>query len=42
MECGEVDLARLISARQSSPLDMIWVAYYWKQVRLDYILSRKS
>lgn len=42
MECGEVDLARLISARQSLPLDMIWVGYYWKQVRLYYILSFAS
>ncbi|KIJ29226.1 hypothetical protein M422DRAFT_269409 [Sphaerobolus stellatus SS14] len=32
MECGEVDLARLISARQSCPLDMVWVSYYWKQM----------
>ncbi|GJJ11741.1 hypothetical protein Clacol_005979 [Clathrus columnatus] len=32
MECGEVDLSRLISARQSTPLDMVWVSYYWKQM----------
>lgn len=32
MECGEVDLSRLIAARQSTPLDMVWIAYYWKQV----------
>jgi serine/threonine-protein kinase TTK/MPS1 len=32
MECGEVDLARLIAAKQSTALDMVWVSYYWKQV----------
>ncbi|KAF8521386.1 kinase-like domain-containing protein, partial [Hysterangium stoloniferum] len=32
MECGEVDLARLISAKQSTALDMVWVSYYWKQM----------
>lgn len=30
MECGEVDLARLLSERQG--VDMIWIAYYWQQV----------
>lgn len=32
MECGEVDLARLISERAGEPLNMVWVAYYWHQV----------
>ncbi|KAF8583165.1 kinase-like protein [Ramaria rubella] len=32
MECGEVDLARLIAAKQSTALDMVWVSYYWKQM----------
>lgn len=32
MECGEVDLARLMSERVGLPLDMVWVAYYWQQV----------
>ncbi|KAG5638162.1 hypothetical protein H0H81_001458 [Sphagnurus paluster] len=32
MECGEVDLARLISERVHDPLNMIWVAYYWQQM----------
>jgi serine/threonine-protein kinase TTK/MPS1 len=32
MECGEVDLARLISERQGEPLNMVWVSYYWQQV----------
>lgn len=34
MECGEVDLARLISERAGEPLNMVWVAYYWHQVGL--------
>lgn len=33
MECGEVDLARLISEAVHEPLDMVRVAGYWKQVR---------
>lgn len=32
MECGEIDLARLISERGTEGLDMVWVAYYWQQV----------
>lgn len=32
MECGEVDLSRLISERAGEPLNMIWVAYYWQQM----------
>ncbi|KAG5642666.1 hypothetical protein DXG03_002350 [Asterophora parasitica] len=32
MECGEVDLARLISERVHDPLNMVWVAYYWQQM----------
>ncbi|RDB17945.1 Serine/threonine-protein kinase mph1 [Hypsizygus marmoreus] len=32
MECGEVDLARLISERAGEPLNMVWVAYYWQQM----------
>lgn len=32
MECGEVDLSRLISERAGEALDMVWVAYYWQQV----------
>jgi serine/threonine protein kinase len=32
MECGEVDLARLMSERGGEVLDMVWVAYYWQQV----------
>ncbi|KAF9077612.1 kinase-like domain-containing protein [Rhodocollybia butyracea] len=32
MECGEIDLARLISERAQEGLDMVWVAYYWQQM----------
>ncbi|KAF5389275.1 hypothetical protein D9757_003497 [Collybiopsis confluens] len=32
MECGEIDLARLISERSQQGLDMIWIAYYWRQM----------
>lgn len=33
MECGEIDLARLLQEQQREPMDPVWVAYYWKQVR---------
>lgn len=32
MECGEIDLARLVSEQTREPLNMVWVAYYWQQV----------
>ncbi|KAF7324286.1 TTK protein kinase [Mycena sanguinolenta] len=32
MECGEIDLARLISEQLKEPLNMVWVAYYWQQM----------
>ncbi|KAF8895397.1 kinase-like domain-containing protein [Infundibulicybe gibba] len=32
MECGEVDLARLLSDQQKEPVNMTWVAYYWQQM----------
>ncbi|KAJ3802528.1 other/TTK protein kinase [Lentinula aff. detonsa] len=32
MECGEIDLARLINERNQHGLDMVWVAYYWQQM----------
>lgn len=32
MECGEIDLARLISEQMREPLNMVWVAYYWQQM----------
>lgn len=28
-----IDLARLLQEQQKEPLDLVWVAYYWKQVR---------
>ncbi|KAI0785229.1 kinase-like domain-containing protein [Abortiporus biennis] len=32
MECGEIDLARLLQEQQREPLDLVWVSYYWKQM----------
>ncbi|KAH7920989.1 kinase-like protein [Leucogyrophana mollusca] len=32
MECGEVDLAKLLGEQQKEPLDMVWVGYYWQQM----------
>ncbi|RDX53317.1 kinase-like protein [Lentinus brumalis] len=32
MECGEIDLARLLQEQQREPMDPVWVAYYWKQM----------
>lgn len=32
MECGEIDLARLLQDQMKHPLNMVWVAYYWQQV----------
>jgi len=32
MECGEIDLSRLINERAGEALNMVWVAYYWQQV----------
>jgi len=37
MECGEVDLARLILERAGEPLNMVWVAYYWQQVGCRFL-----
>ncbi|KAI5121405.1 hypothetical protein M0805_003177 [Coniferiporia weirii] len=32
MECGEIDLARLLQEQQKEPMNMIWIAYYWQQI----------
>ncbi|KAJ2919207.1 hypothetical protein MD484_g1212, partial [Candolleomyces efflorescens] len=32
MECGEVDLARLLQEQMKEPLNMVWVSYYWQQM----------
>ena len=32
MECGEIDLARLLQEQMKEPVNMVWVAYYWQQV----------
>ena len=33
MECGEVDFSRLLQEQMGQPLNMVWVSYYWQQVR---------
>ena len=35
MEYGEIDLAKLVQEQQKEPMDPVWVAYYWKQVRVS-------
>ncbi|KAF4577158.1 Dual-specificity kinase, spindle pole body (SPB) duplication and spindle checkpoint function [Pleurotus pulmonarius] len=32
MECGEIDLARLLHEQQKEPMNMVWIAYYWQQM----------
>ncbi|KAG8905219.1 Dual-specificity kinase, spindle pole body (SPB) duplication and spindle checkpoint function [Tulasnella sp. 403] len=32
MECGEVDLAKLLSEKQGEPVDFPWVTSYWHQM----------
>ena len=32
MECGEIDLAKLLQEQQKEPLNMVWISYYWQQV----------
>lgn len=32
MECGEVDLAKLIQEQSREAVNMVWVAYYWQQM----------
>ncbi|KAF8817037.1 kinase-like protein [Phlegmacium glaucopus] len=32
MECGEIDLARLLQEQMKEPVNMVWVAYYWQQM----------
>lgn len=32
MECGEVDLAKLLQEQQKESLNMVWISYYWQQV----------
>jgi serine/threonine-protein kinase TTK/MPS1 len=35
MECGEVDLAKLLQEQQKEPMNMVWISYYWQQVSDD-------
>ena len=37
MECGEIDLARLLQEQMKEPVNMVWVAYCWQQVTFYYI-----
>ncbi|KAH9480282.1 Serine/threonine-protein kinase mph1 [Psilocybe cubensis] len=32
MECGEIDLAKLLADQMKEKVSMIWVAYYWQQM----------
>ncbi|KAH9854726.1 kinase-like domain-containing protein [Lenzites betulinus] len=32
MECGEIDLAKLLQEQQKEMMDPVWIAYYWKQM----------
>ncbi|KAF8558323.1 kinase-like protein [Imleria badia] len=32
MECGEVDLAKLLQEQQKEALNMVWISYYWQQM----------
>ncbi|PPQ77476.1 hypothetical protein CVT25_011346 [Psilocybe cyanescens] len=32
MECGEIDLAKLLVEQMKEKVNMIWVAYYWQQM----------
>jgi serine/threonine-protein kinase TTK/MPS1 len=32
MECGEVDLSRILQEQQKEPMNMVWISYYWQQV----------
>jgi len=33
MECGEIDLAKMLQKRQGKPLDENFIRYFWQQVR---------
>ncbi|KAI0035205.1 kinase-like domain-containing protein [Vararia minispora EC-137] len=32
MECGEIDLAKLLQEQQKRPMNLVWIAYYWQQM----------
>jgi serine/threonine-protein kinase TTK/MPS1 len=38
MECGEVDLAKLLQEQQKESMNMVWISYYWQQVSGDTTL----
>ena len=37
MECGEIDLNKLMLERSTEPLEMDWVKYYWRQVSSSWV-----
>jgi len=39
LECGEVDLSRLLQEQMKEPINMVWIAYYWQQVCSSYELE---
>lgn len=40
LECGESDLSRLLQEQMKEPMNMVWVAYYWQQVRSGVYIIR--
>jgi serine/threonine-protein kinase TTK/MPS1 len=38
MECGEVDLAKLLQEQQKEPMNMVWISYYWQQVSQNTVM----
>ncbi|KAG6333000.1 hypothetical protein ID866_6091 [Astraeus odoratus] len=39
MECGEIDLAKLLQEQQKEPLNMVWISYYWQQVNSPFFAT---
>ncbi|KAG1729941.1 kinase-like domain-containing protein [Suillus lakei] len=37
MECGEVDLAKLLQEQQKEPMNMVWISYYWQRSMLQAV-----
>ncbi|KIY46524.1 Pkinase-domain-containing protein, partial [Fistulina hepatica ATCC 64428] len=37
MECGEIDLAKLLQEQQKEPINMVWISYYWQQQMLQAV-----
>lgn len=41
MECGEVDLAKLLTEKQGEPVDFPWVTSYWHQVSIPELRTSR-